>query len=143
MPPVPSFTKEVMFSISESSSGSHQSQPSNTWLPHLTRGLQSSPVAHLTWQTSRCCSLCLCALLPCCCSVHPSILACHWLKALLTNLSAMAPFPHCPFLCSQPIGNTQQGSGLMLNSRLTLGRTLELGKPHLVRVWWWQWLVTK
>lgn len=31
----------------------------------------------------------------------------------------------------------------MLNSRLTLGRTLELGKPHLVRVWWWQWLVTK
>lgn len=70
-------SKEVtLFCSSESSSASHQSQPSNNWLPLLTPGLRSSPIAHPAWQTSHCSPLCLCALPPCCCPAHPSILTC-------------------------------------------------------------------
>lgn len=53
------------------------------------------------------------------------LLTCHWLQALLTNLSTMAFYPHCPFLCSQPIIR-----GLpCVEHRLTLERTLALHKP--------------
>lgn len=109
-PPVPTSTLEPRKSCySPHNSPVGPTSPSLPIADHPASLLVSGPAPRLTLPGGphTCCLLCLCALCSPCMLLLSGppfqLLTCLWLKALLTNLGTMTPFPHCPVLSSQSI----------------------------------------